>query len=53
MSFLIRHPSSDGEELVLFDLGLRKDTSTYVSALQSHLKTRCREQLTPIRSFLS
>lgn len=43
MSFLIRHPTADGEELLLFDLGLRRDISSYLPALQPHLETRRRE----------
>jgi len=40
MSFLIKHSSSSGVNLTLFDLGLRKDLSSYLPALQPHLETR-------------
>jgi len=42
MSFLVRHHNkvTRKEELLIFDLGLRRDISSYLPALQPHLRTR-------------
>lgn len=54
LSFLVAHQSPEsGQRLILFDLGLRRDTSTYTPKIQSHLRNRLpMEALPDVRQSL-